>query len=562
MLQRFFSKYRALTSREDKVKWLLIAIFATISAFAELFVASFIAFFVTLLTLPETAIETIRDYDIFGYFQPYAQHDIIIHSMFFLAFIFITKNLFVAFEIYYRNRVAHMMDYRFRKKLLHHISQQNYLYILKHNSAYFLKMMESDSRNVFSNGVIALATLFSEGAIIFIFAIIIIVKNPFFALILLIVMMSISAIMLLVMMPKFYQLGKEIQKQGINTAQYLLQFIHGYRDIKIKQKSVYFMQQFNQYAFKSLKASMISNTILEYPRLCLETIVILLFIALLFTTYITSNDSIAVLPAIGGYVYIGFRLMPGINRIITKINTLKQMMPSLNRLYNEYQGHSKNIPTINIPNFQFHDRLSISNLHFSFEDRLIINKLNLEIKKHDTVGIIGKTGTGKSTLINLIMGIIHPDSGEILVDGKYPVHCVQWQQKIGFVPQSLYLLDDTIAKNIAFGEENINYQKIETLIDKLQLRDLIKQYDDGVNTMIGERGVKLSGGEAQRLSIARALYHEPEILIFDEATSALDNDTEAKIMDVIYELQNQYTIIIIAHRLTTLDRCNKIIDLS
>jgi len=172
---------------------------------------------------------------------------------------------------------------------------------------------------------------------------------------------------------------------------------------------------------------------------------------------------------------------------------------------------------------------------------------------------VGETGSGKSTLVDVILGLLKPNSGSILVDDKYPVNAYQWHQKIGYVPQSIYLTDDTIEANIAFGEQKIDKFRLDAAIDASQLRKFIDQLPEGSKTIVGERGVRLSGGERQRIAIARALYRNPEVLIFDEATSALDNETEARLMETIYAVSQNRTVIMIAHRFTTLKECQKII---
>ncbi|MGI9214554.1 MAG: ATP-binding cassette domain-containing protein, partial [Gammaproteobacteria bacterium] len=185
--------------------------------------------------------------------------------------------------------------------------------------------------------------------------------------------------------------------------------------------------------------------------------------------------------------------------------------------------------------------------------------ISFKINKGESIGIVGETGSGKSTLVDLMLGLLKPYIGSILVDGKYPVNAYQWHQKLGYVPQKIYLTDDTIEQNIAFGEKEIDSGKLNAAIDAAQLRKLIDTLPKGSKTMVGERGIRLSGGESQRVVIARALYHKPEVLIFDESTSALDNETENRLMETIYSVSKARTVIMIAHRLTTLKNCDRIV---
>ena len=188
-----------------------------------------------------------------------------------------------------------------------------------------------------------------------------------------------------------------------------------------------------------------------------------------------------------------------------------------------------------------------------------MNDISLVIKKGEFIGVVGETGSGKSTLVDMILGLLKPTSGEITIDNIFSPFSESWHQKIGYVPQTTYLTDNTIEENISFGDSPINDVKLNKAIDESQLRCFIEQLPDGLQTIVGERGLRLSGGERQRIAIARALYRDPEVLIFDEATSALDMDTESRLMETIYQVCTNRTVIMIAHRVTTLQRCNRIV---
>ena len=527
----------------------------------ELLAAAFIAFFISLLTLQEEALHAIIPYDIFNIIDDYSISTITIFSIIILGVIFILKNCFIAFEIYYQHYVAGMMNYTFGKKLLHHITQHNYLYIIKHNTSYFREILQADCLNVFQTGTIALATLLSEGLIISAFIAFIIVKNPYFAIILFIFIAITACIMFIYVMPKFQQWGKIIQQQGINANASLLQFLYGFKEVIIRQKKRFFIDNYGHASLTLNRVRAITQTAHHYPRLFLETSIILIFIMLLAFTYNNTNHNDMVIATIGSYVYIGFRFAPSLNRIIIKFNTLKQITPSLNRLYQEYRLEKPAHIIQDIPEFSFKDSIYFHDVSFTYDDnQMILHNINITIQKNDIIGVVGQTGSGKSTFINLLMGLLQPYHGHINIDKKFAVHSKQWQERIGYVAQSPYLLDASFAANIAFGEDNIDYKRVEELIDHVKLRDVINYHEQGIQTIIGENGVRLSGGECQRLAIARALYHQPEILIFDEATSALDNDTETQIIDMIYQLKSYYTIVMIAHRLSTLHKCDYILN--
>ena len=213
------------------------------------------------------------------------------------------------------------------------------------------------------------------------------------------------------------------------------------------------------------------------------------------------------------------------------------------------------------------EKLVLKNVNFSYDNttKLALDNININIKVNTTVGIIGTTGAGKSTLVDIILGLLQPDSGEIMVDDKLLEinNTRQWQNSIGYVPQSIFLIDDSIASNIAFGvpKEEIDMKQVEKVAKMAKVYDFVATLEKKFETIIGERGVRLSGGQRQRLGIARALYHNPELLVLDEATSALDNETEAEVMKAIDGMTGSKTIIMIAHRLSTVERCDMLIKI-
>jgi len=264
---------------------------------------------------------------------------------------------------------------------------------------------------------------------------------------------------------------------------------------------------------------------------------------------------------LSGYLYVGFRLMPGLNRIINQLNLFKSAIPSIERVHQEYTTVAAKENYINIPDFVFKKSICLQNISFSYLniEKNVIKNVSLEINKGECIGIVGETGSGKSTLVDVILGLLKPHEGSVLIDEKYQVNSYQWHKKIGYVPQSVYLIDDTIEANIAFGDKEVDELKLNIAIDAAQLRKFIDALPNGYKTIVGERGIRLSGGERQRISIARALYRNPEVLVFDEATSALDNETESRLMETINAVRQNHTVIMIAHRLTTLRDCDRII---
>ena len=254
-------------------------------------------------------------------------------------------------------------------------------------------------------------------------------------------------------------------------------------------------------------------------------------------------------------------MIPSLNRIIGAFQSIKFYKPSVDIIFNEINNLEYfHYDIDNETKFEFEKDIKIKNLSFNFDGSPnILKEVNLEIKKGQTIGIVGESGSGKSTLIDLIIGLHHPISGEIIIDGVPGRQLGElWRRKIGYVSQTIYLTDSTIKNNIAFGISNdkIDDDRVKDVLNKVKLETFIKSLNKGFNTRVGERGIQISGGQKQRIGIARALYNDPEILILDEATSALDTETEKGIINSISELKGDMTIIMIAHRLTTLSDCD------
>jgi len=266
---------------------------------------------------------------------------------------------------------------------------------------------------------------------------------------------------------------------------------------------------------------------------------------------------------LGVFVAAAFRMIPSINRILAALQNIKYYSSSIDVISKELFDSpiiEKNKPS----SFEFKNKITVDNLDFSYKKKKILEGINLDIQIGETIGIVGESGSGKSTLVDLLNGLLKPTKGTIKVDDKNIEEFItSWQLSIGYVGQEIFLIDDTIRANIAFGieEEIIDHNKINQVLKASQLSKFISELENGVETMVGDRGIQLSGGQRQRIGIARALYHNPSVLIFDEATASLDDQTEKQVMKSIYNLKQNKTMIIIAHRISTLNQCDKIYEI-
>jgi ABC-type multidrug transport system fused ATPase/permease subunit len=294
----------------------------------------------------------------------------------------------------------------------------------------------------------------------------------------------------------------------------------------------------------------------------------ILALALLVGISVYQNNRIdKILPIVTVFVAAAFRLIPSLNKIMGTMQTFRYANPVIDLLYNEFKNNSKKSSS-NICSSQliFTTTIDINNISFTFPEstRFSLNNISIKINKGESIGLIGSSGSGKSTLVDIIMGILEPDKGSILIDTiNINKNIKEWQKKIGYVPQNIYLLDDTLKANIAFGVDlkYIDNDKVIRALKIAELDDWIESLPEHLDTFVGEKGVRLSGGQIQRIGIARALYNDPDILILDEATSSLDTVTESRIMKSVNSLHGIKTLIIIAHRLSTVEKCDTVYKL-
>ena len=472
--------------------------------------------------------------------------------------------LFKALTYYVQARFVYMREYTIGKRLVEGYLNQPYSWFLSRHSADLGKTILSEVQQLVNDGLRPLLELISKSMItIAIITLLIIVDIK---LTLIVGFLLLGAYLII-----FYSVSRFLNISGnkrlINNQLRFTTINEAFgaaKEVKLGGLEKSFINRFSNSAQIYAQTHASRMVISALPRYILEAIAfggILLMILYIMSKTGSFNST---LPIVSLYVFAGYRLMPAIQQIYEAFTQLTFIRPSLDKLCEDLQ----NLKSFNENKDQeilpFKKSINLRNIHFSYPNtpRITLSELNLSISAKSTVGIVGVTGSGKTTMIDIILGLLEPQKGTLEIDGKVVTkkNIRSWQSSIGYVPQQIFLSDDTIASNIAFGleTEDINQEAVEKASKIANLHEfVINELPKKYQTKIGERGVRLSGGQRQRIGIARALYHNPQLLILDEATSALDNQTEKAVMDAINNLGKNITIILIAHRLNTIKMCDK-----
>jgi len=483
-----------------------------------------------------------------------------------IVLVYFIKSTFIVFLTHKQNRFLTNITAYISNNLFSSYLSQSYGFHLNRNAAGLIKNIQVEINYVYVF-LLSLITIIIEGGFIFSILATLIYIEPFGAICIGIFYGSLSMIFLQFTKQKLKIWGvlrEEIDEQVSKIA---LEGLGGIKDSLILGKTEFFIKEYSKKNY--LKARLNSNlgTVSQIPRFYLEFISIVGLVSFIILLLLQEKDSTSLFTVLGVFVAATFRMIPSLNRIIAAAQSMKYYLPSVDVIYKEIEScveinNNKN----SIETFNFLNQIEFKKVSFSFKHGVsVLKDVDLIIRKGETIGIIGESGSGKSTLVDLILGLHTPNSGEIIVDGVSNIQFKQsWRNQIGYVSQSIYLMDDTIESNIAFGvsEREINNNQMEKVLKQVQLFEFVKNLELGVKTKVGERGVQLSGGQRQRIGIARALYNDPHLLILDEATSALDSETEKEVMESINNLKSDKTIIMIAHRISTLAGCDFVIDLN
>lgn len=478
--------------------------------------------------------------------------------------LYLVKNIFMAGEVFFQHKTTQRALTRLKKRLLHHYQTLDYLTFTGRNSSHRYTVFASDADQTLSGCMQFLMNTVRELFIFVALLIFVLAQNIQLALAISCFLALMFFVFQRLFLKRTYSWSRCILEISTLLNQRAFEFFHAFREVFLMNKAPVFIGRCEALIQQKESLEVYKATAQELPRLFIEALFVGLFVFAVWFLYWTSGTLDNVFAVLGAYVYAGFRLMPSTTRILNYVQNFKGALPAMERLSEEL----KVCPRIQekssgAGSFSFQKHVVVKDVSFTYPgvEKPALQNITFTLSTGECLGIVGETGSGKSTLVNLLLGLFAPSGGSLQVDSKHSVMSVAWRASIGYVPQSVYLTDETIAENVAFGEEEIDRSRVQKVLEQAQLTPLLKKLDHGLDTLVGERGIRLSGGERQRLAIARALYHNPKILVFDEATSALDTKTEKQLMKTIYEVGKERTVVMIAHRLSTLAGCDRILVL-
>jgi len=483
----------------------------------------------------------------------------------FVFVLLVTSLAFKALTNYVQVRFVQMREYSIGKRLVEGYLHQPYDWFLSRHSADLGKTILSEVTQVIGNGINPLLEAMAKGMVAMALIILLIITDPKLALIVGFSLGSAYGLIFIFTRHFLNRIGKERLKTNQLRFTAISEAFGAAKEIKVSGLEQAYIQRFSVSAKKFARTAALSTLIRQLPRFILEAIAfggILLVILYLMKTTGSFNNA---LPIISLYVFAGYRLMPALQQTYASLTQLTFVGPSLDALTNDIKNLKPFISKQDEGVLSLKKSIIMKNISYSYPNstRTALKNIDVIIPAKSTIGLVGATGSGKSTTIDIILGLLESQKGSLEVDGQIITkqNVRSWQRSIGYVPQHIYLSDDTVAANIAFGvdSKNINQEAVEHACKIASLHDfVINELPQNYQTTIGERGVRLSGGQRQRIGIARALYHNPQILMLDEATSALDNQTEQAVMEAVNKLAKNITIILIAHRLSTVKKCDKI----
>lgn len=563
-----FKKILYILPDGDAIKMTILFLLMLVAACLEVVGIGMIPAFVAIVADPDRVMAVERLQPVFNYLGIISAKDLLIWGSLALVSVFVIKSLYIIAFNYFESRFVFNRRYALTHRLMGVYMHAPYTFHLKRNTAELFRNVNTEI-HVFINSVFtSLFKISREAVMAMAILIFLFVVEPLITLLVISLSGFGAGLFILLNKKKMKEYGEIEQGLRMETVKVIYEGLGGIKDARVLNREGEFIERYRIKARESTRLMTYIRFIQQIPRPVVETtaVVGMLMVSVLL---VWQNRAMSdIIPILTLFAMATVRLMPSVQQIVAMYTTLRYNIVSIDPIYNDLKELEKeNINFIkdreNKKPLELGKEIEIRNLSYQYPESTeqALQHVSIIIPKGQAVAFVGSSGAGKTTLVDVILGLLEPDEGEIMVDGtNIKGNISAWQRNIGYIPQSIYLADETLRSNIAFGlpESKIDDEKVIRAVKLAQLETLVNRLPEGLDTLIGENGTRLSGGQRQRVGIARALYHDPKVLIMDEATSSLDNITEKQITNAIHSLKGERTLIIIAHRLTTVKNCDKL----
>lgn len=555
-----YSKLNYIFKPKDKIKIVFLLIMVVIGSFMELLGVAIFDPFCKIIMEPTVITDNEYLYYFYSLIGCDDTRDFLTIIAGCIIFIYIIKNIYLWIEQNVILKFSYNMQRKLSTKLLRTYLHEPYTFHLNKNVAELQRSMQEDT-SLFSQAMIHTLQLFAEIMVCCIIGVYLYLVSKSITVV--VVGLLICCVGLFTALTKRFskRLGKESQFYKAKLYQWVNQSLGGVKEVKVLNREKYFVTNYEKYYKTYIKGVRLNKLLSITPRYIVEAVCMTgLLLAIIVKMYFGQKDDLAeFIPQLAVFAVAAFRLMPSVGKINDHINNILYAAPSVELIYDDLKGIEdfQSQAVDEEKEWDFQNKIEAKSITYSYPgtDKKILDNTGCVIPKGKTVAFVGGSGAGKTTMVDIILGLLTPQLGKVMADDMNVFKNLStWHHQIGYIPQAIYLSDDTIRNNVAFGimEDEIDDNAVMEALRKAQLLEFTEALPEGLDTMVGDRGVRLSGGQRQRIGIARALYHDPEILVLDEATSALDNETETAVMESIESLQGMKTIIVIAHRLTTI----------
>lgn len=568
-MRDIYIKFNKVLNKKQKSRVVVLIFMILIGAVLETLGVSMIYPLIETVMMPEVFEENKIIVWICGVLDYTSAEQFVTFMLLALIFVFIFKNLYLLLLYYVQHSFITNSQYRISRDLLKVYLNRPYEFYLNASTGDIMRTVYSDSTGIF-NLLLQCMQFITEFMVAIFLGTYLLIIDPVMTIVMGVLLVGITLISSAFLKPRISRIGEESRQQQSKMYKTIMQSINSVKDVKVYGKEDAFLGIYRKYGKRYYNLARDHEVLSSVPRLAIEAFSLSGVLAYMAVMMKLGQDVQTMVPQLSAFAVAAVRLLPSASRINTYLANIAYYRPTLDYVYANVEL-PKNVDeraaekkTARVTDkLAFHDCIKVERLYYKYPntEKYIFENAQMRVPYGKSVGIMGPSGAGKTTVVDIILGLLKAESGQITCDGVNVLeHYGQWLANIGYISQTINMMDDTIRANIAFGVDvdDIDDTRVWQVLEEAQLADFVRNLPNGINTVIGERGVRISGGQRQRIGIARALYHDPEILILDEATSALDNDTEAAIMEAIENFHGRKTMLIIAHRLKTIENCDMI----